>query len=302
MKRTCMYSTGATAGRLDQSVGSFPSTYSPECTGQESRLLECPQMNQTPGACSGDRAILKVYVTCFVNDPVVGMSPCNIDELSSTAAPPATVSRLPTTTPVDLAPPYMDVDSASGADTTTDSLDFVTTCSVIGGPGPSEQSGVDIIIIIVASVMGTFVLIAAVILIVIIRLHGCKSHFKHSLGRVDETEPVDNKVSALYDDLIDVSTQQSQQEIPVYETIITTKSNSENTTSTNQAVKLTTNTMSCQVDLKENIAYETSSSITPQINEAYGVSACPVDLKENIAYELSSNITTQTNEALIWSQ
>ena len=119
---------------------------------------------------------------------------------------------------------------------------------MIGERGPSQRSGVEIITIIVASVMGIFVLIAAVILIVIIRLCGCKSHLdkcKHSFRRVDETEPVDTKELALYDDLIDISTQQSlQDEIPVYETIITAKSSFENTVSTNQAAKLTTNT--CQ--------------------------------------------------------
>ena len=187
------------------------------------------------------------------------------------------------------------MDITSGADTTTDSLDFITTRSMIGGPGPSEQSGVDILtisLIIVASVMGTFVLITAVILIVIIRknLCGCISHpdrYKHSHAGFHETESVGIYESALYSDLEDIPLEQSQHEIPVYEIIMTKSENSADVDQTN----------TCQVDLKDNVAYEATNNMTTQTNEAYGASTCPVDLKENIAYEATSNVTTQNNEA-----
>ena len=223
---------------------------------------------------SGECSHAKLYVTCFVGDPVLGK--CNIDST--------------------------DHSTSSAIRTATDSSDFVTN---IEGPGPgsNEQSGVDVIILIIiaASVVGTFVLTllitTTVMLIVIIRrnLCGCISHpdrYKHSHGRVHETESADISESALYSDLMDVPIAQSQQEIPIHEMIMT---KSENTA---QEVKSATN--KCQLDIKENIAYEATSHITTQTNEAYGASTCPVDLKENIAYETSSNIkkiTTQTNEA-----
>ena len=132
-----------------------------------------------------------------------------------------------------------------------------------------------------------------VILIVIIRLRGCKSHLnKHKPfhTRVHETESVDTNGSPLYSDLKDVPIiEQSQQEIPIYETIMT---NSE----LNETGKSTTSTY--PVEVKDNITYyESSSNVTTRANEAYGASTCSMDLKENIAYETSCNITTQDNEA-----
>ena len=141
MKR--MYTAGATAGRLDQSVGPFPTSTSPDCSGQEAKLSECKS-----GACTNDG---KVYVTCFMNDPV--SEECNIDPSLTTAAP-GTVSELPTTKSTSVAPPSRSTASAdaSGA-TNTDSSKFVTT---LGVPDPSEQGqgGTNIITIIAASVMG----------------------------------------------------------------------------------------------------------------------------------------------------
>ena len=284
MKR--MYTAGATAGRLLQSLGPFPSTYSPVCNGLEANLSGCHQMIRNSEAYSVGR----VYVTCFVNDPLSGE--CNIEELLSTTAPSGIVSEFTATTSV--IPPSRFTTSANSTDSTSsaDTSGFVTIhiVSVIGGPGSNKQSGVDIIMIIIAAcVVGTFVLsllvTIAVMLIIIIRLRGCKSHL-HSHTRVHETDfdSVDNiNESALYSDLIDAPIQQNQQEIPVYETIMT---KSEIMGKIDEADKPTTNT--CQVDLKDNIAYE-SSSITTQANEAYGASTCPVDLKENVAYETSSS-------------
>ena len=135
-----------------------------------------------------------------------------------------------------------------------------------------------------------------VILIVIyIRLRGCKSHLnkhKPSHTRVHETESVDTNGSPLYSDLKDVPMiEQSQQEIPIYETIMT---NSE----LDETGKSTTSTY--PVEVKDNTTYyESSSNVTTRTNEAYRASTCQVDLKENIAYETSCNIkkiTTQTTE------
>ena len=83
---------GATAGRLEQVVGPFPSTYSPVCSGQEAKVLERPSADRNSEAC----LVGKVYVTCFINDPISGV--CSITvEPSSTTAAPCTVSELPTT-------------------------------------------------------------------------------------------------------------------------------------------------------------------------------------------------------------
>ena len=285
------YIAGATAGRLDQTVGAFPSSYSPECDGPELRLSDCNKMVRNgPDAC----AVRKVYVTCFMNDPV--SKECNT---ASTTAAPATGSELPTTKSTSVAPPSRSTTSAdaSGA-TNTDSSKFVTT---LGVPDPSEQgqggSNIITIIIIEASVVGSFMLsllvITIVILIVIIRLRGCKSHLnkhKPSHTRVNETESVDTNGSPLYSDLQDVPIiEQSQQEIPIYETIMT---NSE----LNETGKSTTSTY--PVEVKDNTTYyELSSNVTTQANEAYGASTCQVDLKENVAYESSGKVTTQDNEA-----
>ena len=184
-----MCSTGATAGRLDQSVGSFPSTYSPECTGQESRLSECPQMNQTPGACSGDGAILKVYVTCFVNDPVVGMSPCNIDELLSTA-PAASVSELPTGTTTVAPSAHSTTSAVSASATNTDSSNFATV-TVGGVPDPSEQGqgGTNATIIIAAGSGIVGLLIVAVVISMIIITVWCKQSRHRDKNFNDQVSP-----------------------------------------------------------------------------------------------------------------
>ena len=266
-------------------------------------------------------AVGKVYVACFMNDPV--SKECNT---ASTTAAPGTVSELSTTKSTPVAPPSRSTASAdaSGA-TNTDLSKFVTP---LGVPDPSEQGqgGTNIITIIAASVVGGFMLsllvTTTVMLIVIIRLWGCKSHLnkhKPSHIRVHETESVDTNGSPLYSDRKDVPIiEQSQQAIPIYETIMTNselnetgksttntypvevkdsttyyESSSNVTTRANEAYGAST----CQVDLIENIAYESSSKVTTRANEAYGASTCSMDLKENVAYESSSKVTTRANEA-----
>ena len=239
---------GAIVGRLSQTV-SFPSTFSPECTGQEPNIWSCTHIPR-----SGDCSVAKLVVTCFTSASCTGAS--------STGAPPAgtTNSKLPSTTSV--APPPYTTSSADSIDVTnTDSLTLYT-----GNSRSSESNMVGAVLI--GGVVGILCLLALLVVVAVLALIyfivgkecGQKVYCKNA-NIHDKSDPVDVNEPALCSELVDVPIEQMG---PVYETIMT---KSENT------AKVSTTDSTCLVDLKENVAYECiAKKITSQTNEAHHAS------------------------------
>ena len=268
---------GATVSRLEQSISPFPTTFSPECTGQEPNISSCTRTSP-PEDCQN---VAKLLVTCFTST-----------SCTSTDAPPAstTNSELPSTTSV-ASPPHTTSSADSTDPTNTDSITLYT------GNLRSNESNSVVGAVLIGGVVGILCLLVLLVVVVVVMVLiyfivkkecGRKSHRKNA-NIHDKSDPVDVNEPVSYSELVDAPIEQSQREGPVYETITTNSENTANVSATDSTYL---------VDLRENMAYE----ITPvnlEDNVAYDIN--PVDLKENIAYETSKKITTQTNEAYLVS-
>ena len=196
---------------------------------------------------------------------------CN---MPSTSAPPATTeSELPVTTSV--APPSPSASSANPTDNMYTNTDSSSSGTKVDASGSNEQVPIGTIAIVVGGVAGGAIVVLVTIVIIAAVICRKSSHRKQNID-----------VSALYSELMNVPIEQSQQEGPVYETIMMTSKDTAKVSATDNII--------CLMDLKENMAYEISP-VDLEDNVAYDIN--PVDLQENIAYETSKKITTQTNEA-----
>ena len=254
---------GATTGRLgSQSVGSFVSTFFPECNGQESSISDCTKTRE----CSSTNSEMgKLVVTCVMDSDLGVADSGTLCNMSSTSAPPATTeSELPVTTSVASPPPNATDDMY----TNTDSLSSSTK---VDASGSNEQVSIGAIAIVLGGVVGG-VIVVLVLIIGIIAAVICRRS-NHKKQNID--------VSALYTELMKVPIEQNQREGPVYETIMMISKDTAKVPATD----------TCLMDLKENMAYEISP-VDLEDSVAYDV-----NLWENIAYETGKKITTQTNEA-----
>jgi hypothetical protein len=229
--------------------------------------------------------IAKIYVTCFVEDPVSGPL-CNAEPTS--ASPTTPVSELTTATSV-ASPPQTTTGTAPHTTTGTGSVDSTNgntdSSTNVGAPRSGSLSTTYTII--------TFIgvcIVAALFLFVAVTFAAVKYKRKRSdttSVHHKKCDPVTVNESVLYSELTDVPMEQSQQEsCPIYETIMTIPESTARISATDV----------CSSDLKENIAYEASPADLKE-NIAYETHLNPVDLLDNIAYETSKKIITQTNEA-----
>ena len=273
---------GATVGTVDQTVGTHPSTFSPNCSGQEQNLLLCDKQSRSGEQC--DINIQKIFITCFKSDLVsVPGIQCNMS-VSSTLT---SVSELPTTT--SLASPAHTTTRAYFTDATNSGTDSSTPGTTVGAPRSGEQGplGTTFTTIIVVAVC----IVAALFFFMVVTLAVVRYKCKHSDTEsihYKKRDPVDVNESVLYSELMDVSIKQNQRESsPVYETIVTKSEGTARIPATD----------TYPVDLKENIAYEASPEDLKE-NIAYETHLNPMDIQENIAYyEASKKITTEANEA-----
>ena len=279
---------GAGAGRLSQGVGAFASNFFPVCNGQESNITDCTPMNRS-GECNSN----KIFVTCFIDDPASGpLCRNSFTGSTSTAAPTAATSEVSTDTSVSRS--SLTLTSTGSTDPTSHGTDYVSSIpsTNVGASNKRDPFGTTyiIIIIIIVAVSSVSVLCLFMVITFAVIKYKCRHSKSDAINIHYKSDPIDVKESVLYSEITNDLEQIQQESIPIYETIKVTKSE-------DIAGIPATDVCPCPVDLKENIAYETSLANLKE-STAYEIYLNPVNLQENITYGTSKNvnIATRANE------
>ena len=208
---------GATTGRLgSQSVGSFVSTFFPECNGQESSISDCTKTRE----CSSTNSEMgKLVVTCVMDSDLGVADSGTLCNMSSTSAPPATTeSELPVTTSVASPPPNATDDMYTNTDSSSSG-------TKVGASGSNEQVPIGTIAIVVGGVAGGAIVVLVTIVIIAAVICRRSSHRKQNNDQVSPDSPVKVHNTDRYKDLEPGTYSElnnntvTQHQVPVYDTV-----------------------------------------------------------------------------------